>query len=490
MKHNHFAFLIFCIALSCQSLQAQQEFCGTRVNDQHYAMQRLENYSNVHKPDRGILYVPLKVHTVANDNASSFYMGWHLFETLCTLNEDFLPSGMQFFLEEDFNYIRNTSWNDHANYDKGEEMMIENNVPGMVNCYLVTNPAGNCGYFTYAGDGVALNKTCLGKSSHTWAHELGHYFSLPHTFFGWEGINYTNGKKTSEYQADVRRQIENIVRSQCKRQADLFCDTYPDYISNRWTCNDNGTSNIILRDLQDSTFRVDGTLFMSYSNDQCMNRFTSEQMNAMHTSLNGPRAELLRPSAIPKMIDQSEVVLQFPLDSMELSGKQVPVRWEAVPNASYYVLQISRTASFSIVVKNLLLTKPEALIDSLTAGKNFWWRVRAYSNFDFCGAESAVGVFTTKSEIVASESLDRASNVTFYPNPLTVGGKAFMNWSHGSKMPESLQLLGINGAFVRNIPFEAMQEGIMLEVPALNSGLYLIRATFPNQTIITKISIQ
>lgn len=491
MKFTH--YIQFCIlnifTLFTASVFAQSDFCGTRVVDQEKSVQSISAVSQHFRPDQGIQYVPLKIHTVANDNASSFYIGWQVFETLCTLNEDFLPTGIQFFLEEDFNYIKNTSWNNHEGYERGEEMMVESNVPNMVNCYLVSNPAGNCGYFTYQGDGIALNKTCLGKTSHTWAHELGHFFSLPHTFFGWEGINYSNGKKTSEYAGQVSRQIENIVRTQCKRQGDLFCDTYPDYISNRWTCNEDGKSSMILRDLQDSTFRADGTLFMSYSNDQCMNRFAVEQMDAMHKSLNGPRAELLRPQVQPKMIDQSELSLEFPLDSLELSGTDVLLRWEEVPNARYYVIQISRTSNFSVIVKNLLLTKPEVLVDSLTSGKNFWWRVRAYSEFDFCGAESKVGYFKTQPTIVGTGDLIKGQ-VLLYPNPVAAGGKTFFRVKDSNQHIQQIQMMSLNGHVIAMPEFFQANEGIVISIPSDLNGMHIIRIVGTDSSYLTKINIQ
>lgn len=90
--------------------------------------------------------------------------------------------------ENEVNYIDNSKWDSHPRFEAGIEMMKINNIKNVINCYIVTDPAGNCGYFAYEGDAVALSKTCLGKSSHTWAHELGHYFSLPHTFLDGKGL--------------------------------------------------------------------------------------------------------------------------------------------------------------------------------------------------------------------------------------------------------------------------------------------------------------
>lgn len=480
-----FAFLI------ANSLFAQSEFCGTRIEDQQQALNDIEGLPNVNRTDNAITYIPLMVHNVTNDNSNSFFAAWPLFETLCTLNSDFLPTGFQFYLERGINYIKNSEWNNHEDFSKGEEMMIESNVPEMVNCYLVSDPAGNCGYFTYSGDGVALNKTCLGKYSHTWAHELGHFFSLPHTFYGWEGIRYSSSKKTSEYQGDVFRQIENVVRAQCKRQADYFCDTNPDYISYRWTCNQDGFSSLIMRDVNDSTFRADGTLFMSYSNDQCMNRFSNEQMEAMHKSLNGPRAELKRPDVIPSFIAQSKFQLTFPSDSLTVVSKNLDVSWEKVENATYYVLQISRTSNFSVVVKNLLLTENSVNIDSLTQGKSYWWRVRAYSDFDFCGIESAVGYFKTQADVVTTQQLS-ANELHLFPNPLRNSEKLQISFPENinTNLITNIQLVDTKGGNFTNVAFSKTQNGILVDLKQVSSGFYLINVRTLAGNYYSKISIQ
>lgn len=485
MKLPLMAAAILCL----NSLWAQSEFCGTRAEDQQQALNSIEGLPYVYRQDNAITYIPLMVHNVTNDQSNSFYAAWPLFETLCTLNSDFLPTGFQFYLERGFNYIRNSEWNNHEDFNRGEEMMIESNVPEMVNCYLVSDPAGNCGYFTYSGDGVALNKSCLGKYSHTWAHELGHYFSLPHTFYGWEGIRYSSGKKTVEYQGDVFRQIENVVRSQCKRQADYFCDTHPDYISYRWSCNPDGLSSLIMRDVNDSTFRADGSLFMSYSNDQCMNRFSTEQMDAMHKSLNGPRSELKRPDVIPNFITQEQIVLEYPQDSLTVPWRNIDVTWEPVENASYYVLQISRTSNFSVVVKNLLLNTNKVIIDSLTQGKNYWWRVRAYSDFDFCGIESRVGYFQTEAQIVSTGNL-AARELQLYPNPVKVNGNVHLYLHEEFHGVQNLKIVASNGGLVNFPAYREIEQGIWLDLTGIPSGLYLLHVTSASGNYYSKISIQ
>lgn len=455
------------------SINAQSSFCGTGIYDQAQLMTLRENLPQYEKTDHGLIYIPLQVHNVGNDNAVGFFSNLIIFEALCTLNQDFLPSGIQFYLENEINYIRNTSWNDHADFEKGEEMMLKNNYPNIINCYLVANPAGNCGYYTYRGDGVALSKNCVGKNSHTWAHELGHYFSLPHTFYGWEGIRYSNGKLTEDYQSQVFTSIENVERKNCKFQADNFCDTDPDYISNRWTCSGDGFSGSILRDTKDSTFRVDGSLFMSYSNDDCMKRFSGDQMKAMLNYYNGPRANLKRSNVIPNILVQNPISLNFPIDSVVIPSSKILLSWQAVPNATYYSLQISRTENFTVIVKNLMLNTPYVELDSLISNKNYWWKVRAFSEFDFCGIASEVGLFRTD-QIVSSENPLNGNNKSILiPNPV-FGDQNFIIQNGKDFNSESFVLSSSFGHQFELYDIKEIGDHLMFSIKDLPEGIYIL----------------
>ncbi len=481
-----FVFAVIC-ALTASIGVAQNNFCGTSRQDQLNCLASVQYVSQTGRTELAIQYIPIKVHNVSNDNASSFFAAWPLFETLCTLNEDFKASGIQFYLDGDFNYIRNSSWNDHAEFWKGEEMMKASNFPEVVNCYLVSNPAGNCGYFTYTGDAVALNKSCLGRYSHTWAHELGHYFSLPHTFFGWEGINYSSSKSTASYQKDVFTRIENVPRLDCTTQADNFCDTYPDYISNRWSCNNEGKSPLILKDVNDSLFRADGTLFMSYAGDNCMNRFSNDQINAMMRSIEGPRKELKRLGLLPKFIEKAPIILNTPSAGDMTETRNVLFSWEPVTNAKYYVLQISRTSNFSVVIKNLLLTKPYELIDSLIQGKDYWWRVRAYSDFDFCGTESAVGVCKTKAVLTSDENLKIVNGRNVQPNPAKLGSMILLEVPFQFDHVLSLDLIALNGKHIPVKDFEVRDQNVLLKIDEPNEGLFILQLNTNNGNTNSKI---
>ena len=47
------------------------------------------------------------------------------------------------------------------------------------------------GYYSSQGDYVIVRKEELIKGNNTLSHEIGHFFSLRHTFYGWENVPMT-----------------------------------------------------------------------------------------------------------------------------------------------------------------------------------------------------------------------------------------------------------------------------------------------------------
>ncbi|MDQ3141733.1 MAG: zinc-dependent metalloprotease [Bacteroidota bacterium] len=476
------------VLFSFFSMEAQEQtsFCGTSVSDQKQMLTHQAAIKNL--PENGdLLYLPIQVHNVATDEGTGLYSIYNLYESLCTLNEDFLPSKIQFYFLNEINEILSTRYNVHEEFEVGEEMMRRNNIPNVINCYLVANPAGNCGYYSYRSDGIALGKACMGRQAHTWTHEMGHFLSLPHPFIGWEGITYNSSKPTYDYQNVVTTLIENTDRDNCQNQADKFCDTHPDYLSARWSCNASFESNQIQKDFFNNSFRSDGSLFMSYASDGCMSRFSDEQIQEMRVHIQGRRAGMLNSKINFIAIEKPSSTAIFPVEASTVPYKSITIRWEKLTGADQYIFQLSRFPGFSLFERYEILNQSFITIDSLYPGKKYFWRVKAINKFEFCHKADLLNTFFTESLSTASEDLIE-TNITISPNPIKVGHELFV--SYGSDDIIQIELLNIKGTGIVNLNLAHVNNATLTQIPFHTiPGIYILKIKTKASTSYRKLLV-
>jgi hypothetical protein len=125
---------------------------------------------------------------------------------------------------------------------------------------------GVCGFaslggVTYNGQvGIVISKTLC---PYTVSHELGHYFSLEHTFETSHGLELVNG-------------------SNCATAGDSICDTPADpYVTGSSYVNSNCTFTFTGKDTNGDYYDPDVSNIMSYYPDICACKFTHQQYEKM-----------------------------------------------------------------------------------------------------------------------------------------------------------------------------------------------------------------
>jgi len=243
--------------------------------------------------DPGVLYdIPVVVHVLMNTSGTGDITPAMVQSQIGVLNQDFraLPgtpgapgvdTGIRFHLATEdplgnpttgITYTTNNSWfNDSGDYwtplnwDPSRYLNIYTNTASGALGYVPALPQS--GIVGNANDRVVILWSSFGfnapigppyNKGRTTTHEVGHYLGLDHTFSGGcapAGSCYTNG--------------------------DLICDTNPEQTpffgcGNRTTCGTpDPTSN-----------------YLDYTDDQCMNRFTTEQARRMRCTLEHWRFDL------------------------------------------------------------------------------------------------------------------------------------------------------------------------------------------------------
>jgi hypothetical protein len=328
MKYYFLAFILSLTSVTSFAQQNQISNLGCATQTTNTEIQEVYDYvqhPSAYKTTAGVDTIPLTIHIVGTDNGSGRYQLDYLFRVLCELNTRYAPVNFYFYIKWPIVYHNNNTYYEH-DFSSGFWMMNDNNVANTVNVYFVKDPAGACGYYSPGAGAVAIKNTCSAPTSTTLVHELGHYFGLPHTFYGWE-----NGGTPSNPEKVTR----NGFTANCSNAGDGFCDTDADYLSDRWNCPYKGVKT----DGNGDLYHPDSSIYMSYATDGCMTRFSAQQIGRMQAKLTGSYQNLLN-SKPPAYSDMSVPNILYPVDSVHSNFTKVI--WNKVAGAEMYHVKISQ----------------------------------------------------------------------------------------------------------------------------------------------------
>lgn len=430
-------------------LNAQSTFCPTELSS--VQLQRLRQFQNQIDqnglPSRSavVSYVPIKFHIIGNSEGKGYYSVSSLMNAMCELNEDFLPSGLQFYFADSISYINDNdlyAGNSDAIWFRSEDYKKA----GAVNVFFHGAGMQWCGVYFPGVDVVFVKNSCQGDNATTLTHELGHFFSLPHTFLGWEGGNDPGN-------------WERLDGANCRNAGDGFCDTKADYVSQRWGCPLAWT----LKDPTGASFKPDSSIYMSYSSDQCQSRFSEEQMAAMRSDvvfrgIATPTADIRLLPAPNRIAPQNS--------TKNLSPLAIQFSWQKVPGAFAYHLQIARFGNWNFLNYDVLVYDTTATVD-LFGSWEYTWRVRAITNANTCGTFADADTFTTQETPSGLVQTETPTNLSIYPNPAQENQRIQLMANETS----DIEIRDIEGRLIHSFRLEPKR---LQELSLNHAGLYLV----------------
>jgi hypothetical protein len=287
--------------------------------------------------------------------------------------------------------------------------------------------------------------------------------------------------------------------SNCYTSGDRFCDTRPDYLNYRWSCNGNLESTLLLHDPNDSTFRADATLYMGYAVDDCTGRFTPEQIEAMRTNLYTEHSDYLQISdplaGIPDNIS-SELV--SPIDTQLVQFDNVTMTFNAPPNGSIYQLEVGLFENFVPTIYTKSVYNPDDAVVSIHIDKimpnnrKLYWRVLVYNEWDVCLPPTPlpVGVFKTQN-LSGTTWLERNLQFELMPNPIAAGTKANLMISTSTTLDGRLVVLDLAGRTCLTFPLELSAGDQQLDIPTeqLCAGSYILMLQSDKGTLTKRLVV-
>ncbi|MFY8021542.1 MAG: zinc-dependent metalloprotease [Bacteroidia bacterium] len=463
MKPIH--LILICLLILSKPVLAQEKHCATVLSDVQIAQlkkfqSKVDELKGVYKK-AGIQYVPIQFHITGMNNGVGYFKIESVLQALCDINEDFAPTGFRFYLNGPIKYINNTD------LYRGDIETIYNTIEqykdqDAVNVFFQGTGNQWCGVYFPDVDVVFVLNRCQGTNATTLTHELGHFFGLPHTFYGWEG-----GGRPSEFF------IEKLDGSNCRDAGDGFCDTKADYVSDRWGC----PLSYQLQDPNGIFFKPDSSIYMSYSLDACQSRFSLEQQMYMQSNLNA--RNISADTANTETIAIPQLVYPTSADS-NLNPKSVQLVWNKVPGAYAYHVQVARFASWEFLNFESLTTDTQALVTSLYGTWPYSWRVKAITRTQTCGEFSDEMSFTTKEIVSGIQDIRFENGFKFYPNPAEINRDIQLI----SKTDGILKVSDLSGKTILESEIKAGLENV---IQIRKSGVFILQFINENGTYTSRV---
>jgi len=481
-----FLFILVFLALNDLYAQSSNKWCATQLTDDmrdEFFARRVVNKARreAMKSASVMQYVPIKLHVVRRDDGTGGIELQNIWDNLCEMNETFNLHDIHFYVVPDINFIDNTDFYTWE-YGGGEgDILMENyNVSKNVNCYFVGNVTGICGYAFFPGTGpshsgvpnseggMVLINGCIGLGNSTWQHEMGHYMALAHTFEGYGG--------GWGFPENVARTGPN---ANCSFAGDGFCDTPADNMPDRWNCPYMGTE----LDANGDAYEPDPTLYMSYADDVCTNRFSDSEADAMMDALIGDRPYLLSfEAADPNLLPITESIVTYnPVSSAP--SNYVEFKWNQVTNADFYILTAMRTSGSTI--DKLIVTTIDTFytaIDQFSFGNNYKWNVKPMQKANTCYLASPWVTFFANPPIIITPPSAIEENMGYddfsiYP-AINTNNEAFtIHWNNASYADAMITIYDAHGSMI-DITHQPIGQGnteLNWNVAKASNGVYFIK---------------
>jgi hypothetical protein len=454
------------------------------------------------------IFIPLKIHIVGTNTGQGYYSLANLMTNICEMNQKFNALGIQFFLRGEINYINNTSIYNLPSFAAAGAANTQYNVSRVVNVYFANLAAvGACGFANYPNSGepsttirqgaIWLAPGCSGPGNSTFAHEMGHFLSLPHPF---DETSDAPAAATSERVTRNTNETAPRFSANCTSAGDRFCDTPADFRPDRWNCP--GVNSTVV-DLNGDLFQPDGTLYMSYANDACQNKFSPQQVASMRSTIsvtqtqtgqniNGPRMYLLvPPMPAYDTITGNTSVVEPANNSTGHPANWVYFKWRQVAGANMYLLRIRR--NFTTIDELLVNSADTAYLytkNTMTPGVQYRISVMPLNHKVTCRTYSAETNFTVTTGFGVNVADVAANHFKVYPSLLQSYAPIKIQTTEESAERLAYQLTDLQGRLVMNGTAESLGGGAFeIPVQVAANGTYFLKLQQGQKTHNQKIVI-
>ena len=515
--NNKILTLFFLLTLTNIAL-AQVHVCGVTHEDQSKMISFVDNFNKTVEQSaaRNVdpVYVPIKFHMVSNNDGTGRIKAAKVLGQMAVLIDDYKELGMYLYLDDaSFNYLNSTSiYNNPGNF---VNTIKSKKVGDAVNIFITenANPPGSdddagvvLGFYNPNGDYIIIRNNDVANATSSLTHEVGHFFSLPHTFFGWENVyaffgwttpqgfvepwdvDQFNGMYTNMTCGGSNELAEVMNQSNCNISADRICDTPPDYNFGFGAGGcfwDNS-----LRDRNGDIIDPMENNIMSYFGDCEDYQFTEGQVSVMVANFNSSERDHLQSEYIPdttEIISDHELVYPASAEKLDFYNK-ITLDWTDAEGASRYLVSINSAAGdfFEYYVE-----ESELFLEELDPNSFYFWDVQPF-NDGYTKTEGKNSFFTTGSDLNTSvKESSIIQNVSVFPNPGNTNQNINVNISMEKAMNVTLSIIDITGRQIKMENQQLKQGSNSLTIDGIaNAGIYILKLDTEDGSIHQKIVVR
>ncbi len=478
---NPWVTALLLILVSC-GLHGQPAFiCGTTDVDEvkRQMIQNRQDMQNYVFDRNTITYIPVRFHLVARNHGSGRVSEYTPLKALCFLNTNFANQQVQFFLKEVKQFDNSLVYSNPMSHT-GRATISKQMIYDAINVFIVGEmvdqtaayyqpPAGKNG-----ADWVVISST-FADDPRVLTHEIGHFFSLPHPFHGWESsggwVPNIHGNPVGLMAPDGKTLNEFANGNNCKTAGDGFCDTPADYLFPSLDCKYSANAKDPLNEL----LKPDVQNFMNY-HFSCKNySFTAEQKMAISNSLFHPTRDYLKNSIAPKaaIVNSAPALISPSGNSLVPTYNKVELHWEAIVGADNYMIEVSNSAG----TQRYISDKNSTTLTTLKPSTGYWWRVVGYNSFSTCGAYSLTRLFRTGDVLNNTSSQEKNWKWEVYPTALQIGNPIRLEINANEGFFAKVKLTALTGQTLVLFDKHQFQQGdsqIELPTSELVPGIYVL----------------
>lgn len=516
MKKGFFVLFFAAMASTIAfSQQVQPHICGN-AHDQADLFPRLEENKIMMEAMRAAAadrsetqYVPVHFHLVGDSDGNGKHKEIKCLEQLCALNAAYESVGIQFYLSEHPTYgLFNKSINNDNVYSNQNNTLLMNlrRHPNAINIFVVQEPtSGNnqpgivLAYYNIPSDWIVSRKTQTNgnQPNSTLPHEVGHLFSLAHTFYGYENNSFDAADATwptaPVLAPDFGVASERQNGTNCTTAADRICDTPPDY-NFGFIAPSCGNYTGGAKDPQGTLVDPMENNYMSYFNGCSNYAFTQDQADIMVADLNSSSRNYLDNNYTPpatEILTPTDLLVSPANASTVQYFNDVLLEWQAVPGATHYLIEIDIVSTFGTQFSQAFIeTGTSKLVTNLQASRTYYWRVKPFNHFVGCATPRARN-FKTPSSASSTFEIEGLSAWQLSPNPVS-GNIANLLINADQSFEAAVRITDAAGrtvSFQAGLNFPQGESNVELNTEGLANGLYFVSIESGNGRNVRKMSI-